>query len=82
MHGWVLGSMQPEAAVTSPMQELLTEALAANWTPAQAAVLERTDVVESVAQAVQRVASRLPQVVILVLCFVYADGVLSHTAKL
>ncbi len=44
------------------LQELLTEALAAEWTRAQAAVLERTEGVESVQQAVQRVALRTPQV--------------------
>ena len=45
-----------------PQQEVLTEALAAEWTRAQAAVLERTEGVESVSQAVQRVAARAPQV--------------------
>lgn len=44
------------------VQELLTEALAAEWTRAQAAVLERTEGVESVHQAVQRVNSCMPQV--------------------
>lgn len=44
------------------MQELLTEALAAEWTPEQAAVLEQTEGAESVVDAVQRVASKVPQV--------------------
>ena len=44
------------------MQELLTAALAADWTPKQALTLERTENVESVVDAVQRVASQLPQV--------------------
>ena len=44
------------------MQELLTAALAAEWTPKQALTLERTENVESVVDAVQRVASHLPQV--------------------
>jgi hypothetical protein len=46
---------------TSMMQELLTEALATEWTPEQAAVLEQTEGVESVVDAVQRVAAHLPQ---------------------
>ena len=44
------------------MQELLTAALASEWTPKQALTLERTENVESVVDAVQRVASHLPQV--------------------
>ncbi|BDA47761.1 probable TBC1 domain family member 1 at N-terminal half [Coccomyxa sp. Obi] len=44
------------------LQELLTEALAAEWTPEQAAVLEQTEGAESVVDAVQRVASKVPQV--------------------
>ena len=44
------------------LQELLTEALAAEWTPEQAVVLERTEGAESVVDAVQRVASNTPQV--------------------
>lgn len=44
------------------MQEVLTAALAAEWTPKQALILERTENVESVVDAVQRVASHLPQV--------------------
>lgn len=44
------------------MQELLTAALASDWTPKQALILERTENVESVVDAVQRVASHLPQV--------------------
>ncbi|KAK9907622.1 hypothetical protein WJX75_007138 [Coccomyxa subellipsoidea] len=43
------------------LQELLTEALAAEWTPEQAVVLERTEGAESVVDAVQRVASNTPQ---------------------
>ncbi len=43
-------------------QELLTEALAAEWTAEQAAVLERTEGAESVVDAVQRVASNSPLV--------------------
>ena len=44
------------------VQEVLTAALAAEWTPKQALILERTENVESVVDAVQRVASQLPQV--------------------
>ena len=44
------------------LQELLTAALASEWTPKQALTLERTENVESVVDAVQRVASHLPQV--------------------
>ena len=47
----------------SAMQELLTAALASDWTPKQALILERTENVESVVDAVQRVASHLPQVI-------------------
>lgn len=41
---------------------MLTEALAAEWTREQAAVLERTEGAESVVDAVQRVASASPLV--------------------
>ena len=44
------------------MQEVLTAALASEWTPKQAVILERTENVESVVDAVQRVASHIPQV--------------------
>ena len=37
------------------LQELLTKALAREWTPAQSAILACTDGTESVAQAVARV---------------------------
>lgn len=48
--------------VNNLLQEVLTAALASEWTPKQALILERTDNVESVVDAVQRVASHLPQV--------------------
>ena len=48
--------------VDGAMQELLTAALSSDWTPKQALILERTEDVESVVDAVQRVASHLPQV--------------------
>ena len=62
-----LGTTPQDAITTTthayrPQQEVLTEALAAEWTRAQSAVLERTEGVESVSQAVQRVASNAPQV--------------------
>ncbi len=44
------------------VQEILTAALASEWTPKQALILERTENVESVVDAVQRVAAQLPQV--------------------
>ena len=44
------------------LQEILTAALASEWTPKQALILERTENVESVVDAVQRVALHLPQV--------------------
>ncbi len=44
------------------VQEVLTAALASEWTPKQALILERTENVESVVDAVQRVAAQLPQV--------------------
>ena len=47
------------------MQEVLTAALASEWTPKQALILERTENVESVVDAVQRVASQIPQVQLL-----------------
>ena len=37
------------------LQGLLTKALARDWTPAQSAILARTEVVESVVEAVARV---------------------------
>ena len=48
--------------VNELLQEVLTAALASEWTPKQALILERTENVESVVDAVQRVASHLPQV--------------------
>jgi len=48
--------------VNKMLQEVLTAALASEWTPKQALILERTENVESVVDAVQRVASHLPQV--------------------
>jgi len=48
--------------VNKLLQEVLTAALASEWTPKQALILERTENVESVVDAVQRVASHLPQV--------------------
>lgn len=44
------------------VQEVLTAALASEWTPKQALILDRTEDVESVVDAVQRVATQLPQV--------------------
>ena len=42
------------------LQGILSKALAREWTPAQAAILGRTQGVESVRQAVQRVTLRSP----------------------
>lgn len=44
------------------LQEILTAALASEWTPKQELILDRTENVESVVDAVQRVALHLPQV--------------------
>ena len=38
------------------MQEVLTDSLAMDWTPAQAALLRQTEGVESVVEAVRRTA--------------------------
>lgn len=65
------------------VQELLTEALAAEWTAEQAAVLEQTEGAESVVDAVQRVAAKVPQVgrhdiVAAILCLQRSLNVLRH----
>ena len=57
MEVWLFGLSPFPSIRPCLMQEVLTDSLAMEWTPAQAALLRQTEGVESVVEAVRRTAT-------------------------